>query len=107
MKLEIKAFNIIYEDWGENTEDFFVTCQVDIGFVNQVGAEIYNLDVISPERLKKLVSGSCIEIGRGYFITDDFNQTAIYNTIERLINIETTAEGDIFNNIGKYFRNHH
>lgn len=107
MKLEIKAFNIIYEDWGNNIEDFFLSCEVAIGFTNQVGSEIYSLDVISPERLKKLVIGSNIEIGRGYFITSDFNQRAVCDTIERLINIELAAESNIFESISKYFRNHY
>ena len=49
MKLEVKAYNVINEIW-EDIDDFFLSCQVDIGFKDEIGAEIYSFDIISPKK---------------------------------------------------------
>lgn len=106
MKLEIKAFNIISEDWGEDIDDFFISCQVDIGFKDEIGAEIYSLDIVSPKRLLGLVVGNEVEIGKGYFITADYNKNLICSKIEKLIDRKILEDNkyDIFDEISVYFR---
>lgn len=106
MKLVVKAFNIIYEDWGEDIEDFFLSCQVDIGLDNKSGTEIYSLDLVSPKRLEKLIVGGQIEVGKGYFILVDYNEKAICDRIEKLINNDTLLNDNVFENISQYFKSH-
>lgn len=106
MKLEIKAFNIISEDWGEEIDDFFLSCQVDIGFKDEIGAEIYSLDVVSPKRLLGLVVGDEVEIGKGYFIMADYNKNSICKRIEKLIDREILEDNKfkVFDEISSYFK---
>lgn len=106
IKLEIKAFNIIGEDWGEDINDFFISCQVDIGFKYEMGSEIYVLDVISPKRLLRLVEENDIEIGKGYFIMADYNKNLILKKIEKLIDKDISEDNkyNVFNEISVYFR---
>lgn len=105
MKIEIKAYNLLFEDWGDEVDDFFLSCQVDIGFVGEVGSEIYSFDVISPKRLDKVLNNTKIEIGKGYFIMSDYNKNIIIQAIESIANGNDTSDRmKVFNNIRQYFR---
>ncbi len=108
MKLEIKAYNVIYQDWGEEVDDFYLLCQIDIGLEHRLGSEIYSLDIISPKRLLRLVQGNSIEIGKGYFITSDYNQNKIRERIDKIIkSFDIIDENDVFSVFDKievYFR---
>lgn len=108
MKLELKAFNVIFENWGDDIDDFFLNCQIDIGYENKQGAEVYSLDVISSKRLSKIIKGTQVEIGKGYFITNDYSKITIIETVKRIINtINSTKSSDNqFFDLEHYFRSH-
>lgn len=106
MKLEIKAYNVINEIW-DDIDEFFISCQVDIGFKDEMGVEIYSLDIVSPKKLQKMLVRDSVEIGKGYFIMNDYNRNSVLNRIEKLIDRKITEDNkdDIFDEIGVYFRN--
>ncbi|WP_279232961.1 Imm8 family immunity protein [Hathewaya histolytica] len=86
---------------------FFLSCQVDIGFKYEIGAEIYSFDIVSPKKLKKMLVRDEVEIGKGYFIMNDYNKRSVCNKIEKLIDGEVSENNkhDIFNEISVYFKN--
>lgn len=86
--LIIKAFTKDFENWGEEADDFFISYQIDIG-PEEIEHEsyLYTIDIISPYRLEKNISDGTVEIGRGYFIMNDFNSKIVQEKILRLINI--------------------
>ena len=105
MKLEIKAYNVINEIW-DDIDEFFISCQVDIGFKNELGAEIYSFDIVSPKKLQKMLMGDSVEIGKGYFIMNDYNRNSVLNKIEKLIDRKILEDNkyDIFDEISVYFK---
>lgn len=106
MKLEIKAYNVINEIW-DDIDDFFISCQVDIGFKDEIGAEIYSFDIVSPKKLQKMLVRDTVEIGKGYFIMNDYNKNSVCNKIEKLIDRKISEDNkyDIFDEVSVYFKN--
>ncbi|WP_251862293.1 Imm8 family immunity protein [Clostridium sp. Marseille-Q2269] len=106
MKLEIKAYNVINEIW-DDIDDFFISCQVDIGFKDEIGAEIYSFDIVSPKKLQKMLVRDAVEIGKGYFIMNDYNKNSVCNKIEKLIDRKISEDNkyDIFDEVSVYFKN--
>ena len=66
--------------------------------------ENYIYIIISPERLGKLIIGDEIELGRGYFITADYNKEKIIRRIENILeSIQTNNEDKMFDELEKFF----
>lgn len=105
MKLEIKAYNVINEIW-DDIDDFFLSCQIDIGFKDEIGVEVYSFDIVSPKKLQKMLVNDEVEIGKGYFIMNDYNKNSVCDKIGKLIDREISEESkyDVFDEISVYFR---
>ncbi|MNC39710.1 hypothetical protein D3C75_883800 [compost metagenome] len=104
--LVIKALTQVYEDWGEDVDDFFITFQVDIGCKEIVGsADMFTFDVVTPKRLEKIIADSSVEIGRGYIFMNDFNVKFVESLVNTII---SKCQNDDYNlamkDISKYFR---
>jgi hypothetical protein len=104
--LVIKALTKMYEDWGEDVDDFYITYHVDIGPEEINGAsDLFSFELISPKRLDRMLNEEEITIGRGYLIARDFNIKRLETTINRIIG--KCEDNDIeksYNNLSKYFR---
>jgi hypothetical protein len=85
--LEIKALTKDYENWGEDSDDFYVSFELDVGQQDIQGAsDLFTFNVISPKRLERMLESTEIEIGHGYFIMKDFNIKTINATVEKIMN---------------------
>ncbi|MDQ2087664.1 Imm8 family immunity protein [Herbivorax sp. ANBcel31] len=82
---DIVGMNVISENWGNELDDFWIVVQVDIGPQNGKGSETFTFNVTSPKRLKLVLEGSHIEIGRGLLIMDDYNKKTVQETVRRLV----------------------
>jgi Immunity protein 8 len=71
---ELFCLTIMDEDWGEETDDFWIEIEADIGIKGDSdSAEVFTIYVTSPKRLGNMVEKSGLEIARGLFIMKDFN----------------------------------
>ncbi|MEK4730872.1 Imm8 family immunity protein [Paenibacillus sp. SEL3] len=104
--LAIKALTKIFEDWGEDIDDFYITYHVDIGPKEISGAsDLFSFELVSPKRLDRMVGQGSIIIGRGHIITSDFNEKKLEETLSHIIN--KCSDDDINkanHNLSKYFR---
>ncbi|MEC0232975.1 Imm8 family immunity protein [Paenibacillus kribbensis] len=104
--LVIKALTKIFEDWGDDIDDFYITYHVDIGPKEISGAsDLFSFELISPKRLDRMVGQGSIIIGRGHIITSDFNEKKLEETLSNIIN--KCSDDDINkanHNLSKYFR---
>ncbi|WP_311079290.1 Imm8 family immunity protein [Paenibacillus polymyxa] len=103
--LIIKALTKIYEDWGEDIDDFYITYSIDIGPSEINGAsDMFSFELISPKRLDRMADQGDIIIGHGHFIAKDFNENTLEATLNRIIN--KCADNDInkaYKNLSAYF----
>ncbi|MDD6795989.1 MAG: Imm8 family immunity protein [Clostridiaceae bacterium] len=102
----IKTFVKMMEEWGEDTDDFYVSYEVGIGPKEINGAfEVFNVDIISPKRLEKVLENGGVIIPRGYMITSDFNVNEIEGKINKIIKkCEMDNLDDTYYNISKFLR---
>ncbi|MFB5676357.1 Imm8 family immunity protein [Paenibacillus terreus] len=104
--LVIKTLTRIYEDWGDDIDDFYITDHIDIGPKEINGAsDLFSFELVSPKRLERMADQGGIIIGRGHMITSDFNENKLEETLSRIVN--KCADDDISkanNNLSKYFR---
>lgn len=102
----IKALTKGFEDWGDDIDDFYVSYELDVGPKEiKCAADLFNFTVVSPKRLEKMVCDGNVEIGRGYFIMTDFNETSIRATVERIIKKCQVDDFEKTNiNLSKYFK---
>lgn len=104
--LVVRAITRIFEDWGDDIDDFYITYHVDIGPKEIDGAsDLFSFELISPKRLDRMAGQGDIIIGRGHLITSDFNENNLEKTLSYIIN--NCTDDDInkaYNNLSKYFR---
>lgn len=102
----IKTFDKMFEEWGEDVDDFYAFYEVGIGPKEIIGAyEVFCFDVISPKRLARGLANGGLIIPRGYMVTSDFNVKEIENEINRIIKkCEMEDLDDTYNNISKFIR---
>lgn len=104
--LVIKALTKIFEDWGNDIDDFYIMYHVDIGSKKISGAsDLFSFELISPRRLERMVGQGNIIIGRGHIITGDFNEKKLEEVLYHIIN--KCSDDDINKanyNLSKYFR---
>lgn len=73
--LVIKALTKIFEDWGDDIDDFYITYHIDIGPKEINGAsDLFSFELISSRRLERMLGQSDIIIGRGHIMTNDFSE---------------------------------
>ncbi|MBP2246217.1 Imm8 family immunity protein [Paenibacillus xylanexedens] len=104
--LVIKALTRIYENWGDDIDDFYITYHIDIGPKEIEGAsDLFSFELISPKRLYKMVDHGDVIIGHGHMITSDFNENKLEKTLSRIINkCENDDINKAYNDLSKYFR---
>lgn len=84
MKFEISNINIITPDFGVAPNDFWLNIEIDISEIGGYGAETFNANIASVERLKRITESGCI-LGKGMIICKDYNEIAVQNIIETLV----------------------
>ncbi|URJ50897.1 Imm8 family immunity protein [Paenibacillus polymyxa] len=85
--LIIKALTKMFEDWGEDIDDFYITYNIDIGPSEINGAsDMFSFELIRPKRLARMTGQGDIIIGHGHFIARDFNEIILEATLNRIIN---------------------
>ncbi len=104
--LERKAFTIVYEDWGDEINDFYISFQVDIGPRDIIGAsDMFSFNVVSTTRLRKIIEYTELEVGRGYLIMNEYNLARIQETVDRIIKkCEVDDILESMKNLSRYFR---
>lgn len=85
IKPELKSINVTLEEWGETEQDFWIVVEIGIGPRNEIGDELFTVNVASVKRLQKSIESNGIEIGRGLLIMDDFNINLVERTMEQLL----------------------
>ncbi|MBW0933819.1 MULTISPECIES: Imm8 family immunity protein [Priestia] len=86
--LSLELFNLtsIDEVWGDDPQDFWIELEADIGIKNdEDSAEIFTIYAVSPLRLNTMLETADIELGRGFFIMNDFNIKKIEERLKKLI----------------------
>ena len=53
---DIVGINVTADNWGNESDDFWVVVQADIGPKCGKGSEIFTFNVTSPKRLKTYIS---------------------------------------------------
>lgn len=81
----IKSIIVSYENWGEEYDDFLITVEADIGPENEMGAETFTFNVISPKRLSHMGMEGEIQLGRGLLIMNDYNYEQVKQRIATLL----------------------
>ncbi|MGP0576975.1 Imm8 family immunity protein [Paenibacillus peoriae] len=104
--LIIKALTKMFEDWGEDIDDFYITYNVDIGPSEMNGAsDMFSFELISPKRLARMTGQGDIIIGHGHFIARDFNENILEATLNRVINKCVDDDmNKVYKNLSAYFR---
>ena len=104
--LIIKALTKVFEDWGEDESDFFVSYQVDIGLSEvEFSSDMFSFDVISPKRLEGILKSDVLRFGKGMILMNDFNQKEVEKKVNELLGFcEQLNEKDAYMNISKYLR---
>lgn len=104
--LIIKALTKVFENWGEDEKDFFVSYQVDIGLEEiEHSSDMFTFDVISPERLNGILQSEHIKFGHGIIIMNDFNQSEIVKKISNVLAAcQSYDEHNAYKSIAKYLR---
>jgi Immunity protein 8 len=106
--LEIKSIVKDLENWGEETDDFFVSFEVDVGEHDiPAASDMLSFSVISPKRLDKMLDNTQLEIGHGYLLMKDYNLQGINATLDNIMNTCKDEDYDVYlNNLAKYFKLH-
>ncbi|MFP7476973.1 Imm8 family immunity protein [Terribacillus saccharophilus] len=106
--LEIKSIVKDIEDWGEDTDDFFVSFEIDVGEQDiPAASDMLTFSVISPKRLNKVLDKIDIEIGHGYLLMKDFNIRNVQLSLDNIMNKCKDEDYDIYlNNLSRYFKLH-
>lgn len=104
--LIIKALTKIFEDWGKDENNFFVSYQVDIGLEEiKYSSDMFSFDVVSPERLYWILKSQKVKFGHGILVMNSFNQIEIEKKIEGLVEAcQSLKEQDAYISISKYLR---
>jgi Immunity protein 8 len=106
--LEIKSIVKDVENWGEETDDFFVSFEMDVGEHDIPDASnMLSFSVISPKRLDKMLDNTQLEIGHGYLLMKDYNVQDINRTLDNIMNTCKDEDYDVYlNNLARYFKLH-
>ncbi|MEC0303917.1 Imm8 family immunity protein [Terribacillus saccharophilus] len=106
--LEIKSIVKDIEDWGEDTDDFIVSFEIDVGEQDiPAASDMLTFSVISPKRLNKVLDKVDIEIGHGYLLMKDFNIRNVQLSLDNIMNKCKDEDYDIYlNNLSRYFKLH-
>lgn len=106
--LEIKSIVKDIEDWGEDTDDFIVSFEIDVGEQDiPAASDMLTFSVISPKRLNKVLDKVDIEIGHGYLLMKDFNIRNVQLSLDNIMNKCKDDDYDIYlNNLSRYFKLH-
>ncbi|WP_025723419.1 Imm8 family immunity protein, partial [Paenibacillus polymyxa] len=91
--LIIKALTKMYDDWGEDIDDFYITYSIEIGPSEINGAsDMFSFELVSPKRLDRMTDQGDIIIGHGHFIAKDFNENTLKATRPVYCSDQTTVE---------------
>ena len=102
----IKALTKVFENWGEDEEDFFVSYQVDIGLSEiDFGSDMFSFDVVSPKRLSSIIESLGSQFGHGFIIMNDFQQSNVHELITKLVEeCRDMTEQESYQSLAKYLR---
>ncbi|MCF6410408.1 Imm8 family immunity protein [Pseudalkalibacillus salsuginis] len=82
----LKDIHILYDEWGEEPDDFYVCLEAYIGEEDKEGSEVFRFHIISPKRMVKHSKDTLeIEVGRGYLIASDYSLPRIKSKIKQLL----------------------
>lgn len=104
---ELSKLQVVYDDWGEEFDDFYVELEAYIikrGEKNLFAYELFKFNIVSPKRLSKFVENNYeIEIGRGYLITNDYSLSIIESKIKHLLtNCKRENWDEVIHAINRY-----
>lgn len=106
MNFEVYQISIIFQNWGDDPDVFFIQAQFEIRQIGNVGGESFALKVVSPKAFGNEFGNDLFEyeFGRGYFFSNEFDETKVLASIQKLVDrIDANSWEKLIVEVDKYF----